>query len=333
VSGASSTIATSVTVAVPARLHLGFLDLNGELGRLFGSIGLAISGLGTTLTIRRASKMQIVGPERERIRHHIDTMEHILGVDAACEVTIDEAVPAHVGLGSGTQIALAIAAGMRRLHGRSLDVRGDAIRLERGARSGLGVGVFEHGGLLVDGGRGSENRAAPIVSRMAFPERWRVLVLLDPKRRGLHGSDERAAFASLPPFPGDDAAHFCRLVLMKALPAVAEDDLASFGAAIAELQARLGDYYAPVQGGHRFASPDVAAALEMLTQEGAAGAGQSSWGPTGYAFVPSVDEAMRLLKIARRHPDCRDLDIRVCAALNRGAEIRAVAHASELQQR
>ena len=34
-------IATSTTVRVraPARLHLGFLDMNGALGRRFGSIG------------------------------------------------------------------------------------------------------------------------------------------------------------------------------------------------------------------------------------------------------------------------------------------------------
>ncbi len=32
----------AVRVIAPARLHLGFLDLNGGLGRLFGSIGLAI---------------------------------------------------------------------------------------------------------------------------------------------------------------------------------------------------------------------------------------------------------------------------------------------------
>ena len=48
---------------------------------------------------------------------------------------------------------------------------------------------------------------------------------------------------------------------MKALPALAECDIVSFGSAIKELQAHLGDYFAPVQGGSRFSSPDVAAAL------------------------------------------------------------------------
>ena len=64
----------SVTVTVPARLHLGFLDLNGGLGRRFGSIGVAISGPRTSITIRAASRMQVTGPERERVEGHIDAI-------------------------------------------------------------------------------------------------------------------------------------------------------------------------------------------------------------------------------------------------------------------
>ena len=122
-----------------------------------------------------------------------------------------------------------------------------------------------------------------------------------------------------------NAAHLCRLVLMKALPALAECDIGAFGSAIKEMQARLGDYFAPVQGGSRFSSPDVGAALGLLENAGAFGIGQSSWGPTGFAFAPSSEEAERLLESARRHPRCRQLDIRVCAGLNRGASI--ITHA------
>src|ERR1700674_867984 len=139
--------ASSVTVSVPARLHLGFMDLNGGLGRRFGGIGLAIGGLGTTMTIGTAAHMQVQGPERERARTYLDTMRRLLDLDGAYHLTIDETVPAHAGLGSGTQIALAVAAGVRRLHDLPLDVPGDAIRLGRGGRSGTGIGLFTRGGL------------------------------------------------------------------------------------------------------------------------------------------------------------------------------------------
>ena len=319
----------SVTVTVPARLHLGFLDLNGGLGRRFGSIGLAINGLKTSITFNAASQLRVTGPENERVRGYLQVMQRALDIENTCHVRIDEVVPAHAGLGSGTQIALAVAAGVRRFHGLPLDVRGDAIRLERGARSGVGIGLFDHGGLVVDGGRGPLTTAAPVVSRMPFPEQWRILVVLDPHRQGVHGPDEREVFSKLAPSSDGQAAHLCRLVLMKALPALAECDIAGFGSAIKEMQMLLGDYFATIQGGSRFSSPDVAAALAALEDEGAYGIGQSSWGPTGFAFAPSAEEANRLVERIYRDPRCRDLDIRTVAGLNRGAHIVSHVEADE----
>lgn len=314
----------SVTVTVPARLHLGFFDLHGGLGRRFGGIGVAISDLQTCIAIERASATEITGTESDRVERYLDIMRRELGLVGGHRITILEAVPAHAGLGSGTQLALAVAAAVRRLHDLPLDVAADAIRLDRGARSGVGVGLFHHGGLVVDGGRGPAMRPAPVIGRIPVPESWCILVILDPSRQGKHGVAEIAAFEKLPPFSADLAAHLCRLVLMKALPSLAEQDLAGFGSAITEIQERLGDYYAPAQGGSRFMSPDVAAVLDALARAGATGIGQSSWGPTAFAFAPSRAEAERMAAVARRHPSAHALDIRICVGLNRGAEL--VAH-------
>jgi beta-RFAP synthase len=163
---------------------------------------------------------------------------------------------------------------------------------------------------------------APVICHLPVPESWGILVLLDPARQGLHGPEELAAFAALAPFSAEDAASLCRLVMMKLLPSLAEGELAGFAEAIKEMQTTLGDYYAPVQGGHRFTSPQVATALAVLEREGGLGIGQSSWGPTGFAFAPSQAEATRLATLLRQKPEGRGLDIRVCAALNRGAEIK-----------
>ena len=96
-------------------LHLGFLDLNGGLGRRFGSIGLAIDGLRTSITIGAAPHMRVTGPENKRVHGYLQTMQRALDSDSACHVTINEVVPAHAGLGSGTQLSLAVAAGMRSI--------------------------------------------------------------------------------------------------------------------------------------------------------------------------------------------------------------------------
>jgi beta-RFAP synthase len=315
----------SVTVTVPARLHLGFLDPSGVLGRSFGSIGLAVGALRTRIVIKSATQTRVEGFDAERAAAHLETMRNLLRLEDQHHLTVEEAVPAHAGLGSGTQIALAVAAGLRRLHGLPLDVPGDAIRLGRGARSGVGIGLFERGGFVVDGGRGRDGSVAPIVSRLPFPGEWAAIIVLDPTRQGVSGAQERAAFAALPKFPASAADHLCALVLMKILPALVEADCASFGAGIAELQARIGDYFAPVQGFSRFASPDVASVLDALDRAGAVGIGQSSWGPTGFAFAPSRDIARDLIKRVHELPAGRGLDIRVCKALNHGADITVEA--------
>ena len=313
-----------VTVSVPARLHLGFLDLNGGLGRRFGSIGLAISDLKTSITVGRAKVSTVSGPEADRVRQYLQTMERALALDEAHAVSVMQSVPAHVGLGSGTQLALAVAVALRRLHNLPLDIEADALKLGRGARSGIGTGLFRCGGLVVDGGRGALSAVAPIVSHMSFPDDWRILTVLDPAHRGMHGAAETTAFARLAPMSEAEAADLCRLVLIKALPALAEHDLPSFGAAIRQVQQRLGSYFAPVQGGSSFTSPAVAAVLAALETAGAHGIGQSSWGPTGFAFASSAEEADRLAALARECPHNRGLDIRICSGLNHGAEI--VAH-------
>ena len=311
----------AILVTVPARLHLGFLDLNGGLGRQFGGIGIAISNFKTSLVIRCATQTDVSGPENERVRQYLHTMERSLGHHDAHAVNVLQTVPAHAGLGSGTQLALAVASGIRRLHSLPLEIEEDALRLGRGGRSGIGIGLFHRGGLVVDGGHGSQSRVPPIVSHLRFPEHWRIIVVLDPHRGGVHGHDEASAFTALVPMPEIDAAQICRLVLMKALPGLAEQDIVSFGDAIEELQTRVGNYFAAAQGGGRFTSPAVGSVLAALRAAGAHGMGQSSWGPTGFAFASSAKEAERLAQLAIKHPAGEGLDIQVCRGLNRGAEV------------
>src|SRR5262249_51547597 len=174
---ASARTTTSVTVTASARLHLGFLDLNGGLGRRFGSLGLSIDGLRTRITARAAAHMRVKGPDSARVSRDADAMRAALDLRAEYDIAVDDVVPPHAGLGSGTQLALAVAAALRRLQGLPLDVEGDAVRLGRGTRSGAGIALFERGGLVVDGGSRETPRAPPLISRLPVPGRWRVLGL------------------------------------------------------------------------------------------------------------------------------------------------------------
>jgi beta-RFAP synthase len=321
----------AVEVYAPARLHLGFLDLNGGLGRRFGSLGLTIDGIGTRLTVLREAASNPREGEPDRAQRILDalTAGHF-AVLGPLALSVEAAIPEHVGLGSGTQLGLAVAAGVAALAGESVSARALAPLVERGARSGIGIGAFETGGFLVDGGKAAGDAPAPIIARASFPAEWRVILIFDGQGRGLSGPAEIAAFQALPPFPEAMAAQLCRLTLLRLLPGLGEADFPAVADSIGEIGARLGDYFAPVQGG-RYASPRVATVLEWLRGGGFSGTGQSSWGPTGFVFVADRLEAQSLQsELARRFGTSGALSFLVCAGRNRGAEIRRMSVAREL---
>jgi beta-ribofuranosylaminobenzene 5'-phosphate synthase len=307
-------------VTTTARLHLGFLDLNGDLNRRFGSIGLSINAFETCVELRQGPKFQALGHERERSARLALRIAEALGLEMASTLTVRKAIPAHAGLGSGTQLALAIASAFRRFSGLVLDPLGDALLLDRGARSGVGAALFERGGLVIDAGRGVSTEFPPIVSRLAFPPNWRIVLIMDPNIEGAHSDQEGRAFAALPEFPAQSAAEICRRTLMQILPGAAERNISAFGDGVAAVQSILGDHFAQAQGGGRFTSPSVGRVAERLKACGAHGVGQSSWGPTGFAFARDADEADFLVRCACAEAE-NGVEIKVCEALDRGAHI------------
>lgn len=284
----------AVRVRAPARLHFGFLDMHGGLGRRFGSIGLAVDTPALQLKASTAQRASAKGPESERVRTYMLAAAAHLDVSDAVAIEVEQAIPAHAGFGSGTQLALAIAAALARLNGRSVDLLDFADVLDRGNRSGVGLASFTQGGLIVDGGRDDSGAPPPVISRMPWPEAWRVVLILDGGAIGVHGGRESEAFRDLPPFDEARAAEICRITLMQVLPGAATGDLDAFGRGITAIQDRIGDYFAPHQGG-RYASAAVAEALKAVAAHGVSGYGQSSWGPTGFALMPSEHDAKELV--------------------------------------
>lgn len=311
----------TVSVSAPARLHLGFLDMNGSRGRRFGSVGLTLDGPRVELTARRGPSFAITGMQAERAKQFARALCVRYNLPEDFQLNISQAIPEHVGLGAGTQLGIAVGVAIARLYRLDLSVRELATIGQRGQRSGIGAGAFEFGGFLVDGGKGAADDPPPIVSRIEFPEDWRVVLVLERDSRGLHGESESAAFQALPAFSETLCGELCRLMLMQALPALAERDIDGFGRAIGELQRVTGDYFAPAQGG-RFSSPAVAQALAWFESQGIAGVGQSSWGPTGFAIVAGEAHASELARAAQlRFGDAGPLQFMVCGVRNRGGDV------------
>jgi len=276
-----SSTSSNVFVNAYARLHMGFLDLNGSMGRRFGSLGL---------------------------------------VDQEVSIHVHREIPRHFGLGSGTQMALAIGQGINQLFDLNLSLTEIADITNRGNRSGIGIGTFASGGMVLDGGRGKQTGIPPIIAQHTFPEAWRVLLIFDHQHVGVHGEQERSAFASLEDADLQKTQQVYQQVLMHALPALREQNLEAFGQAIASLQIYTGDYFSPIQGG-RYASPLVAEVLNYLIDDGVLCAGQSSWGPTGFAVFETQTIAEQYLRKLKSQFTAQSLGWLLCGASNVGATV------------
>jgi len=278
-------VTLTVRVEAPARLHLGMLAVAGDGARRFGGFGVSVSRPAVVIEARAADELSAEGADAERALIFARRCHEALRLSRGAQVRVVEAIPPHVGLGSGTKLALAVAQALAVLDGRTVDALALAEAAGRAARSAVGMWTFALGGLVVEGGvrRGVE-QPAPLLVHHRIPDEWRVVLVIPEAEPGLSGVAEEEAFRRLVP-SAERSAAIAQLVLTVLLPALVERDLEEFGAALTRIQQLVGDSFAAVQGG-RF-HPRAGALVEALLRFGAAGAGQSSWGPAVYGVVGS----------------------------------------------
>ncbi|MFL5493699.1 MAG: beta-ribofuranosylaminobenzene 5'-phosphate synthase family protein [Gemmatimonadales bacterium] len=289
----------SLLVEAGARLHFGVLDLRGSLGRRFGGLGAAVPTPSVLLEAAPASELRVDGPDRDRAEEFARRFLGHHGLDMGVRLLIHRSIPAHSGLGSGTQLGLAVARALAELAGLPVGPVGLARAVSRGGRSAIGTWTFALGGFIVEGGRrAGSNEIAPLLARFAVPDRWRCVIAVPRGAPGLSGEAEAAAFDQLPPPPESQVERVAHLVLMQLLPALVEADLPSFGSALTEVQRVTGAWFAPQQGGV-FAPGPTAALVERMAEWGAAGVGQSSWGPAAYGLVEGEEAAKSLARRVR----------------------------------
>lgn len=321
-----------VIVTTTARLHfgfydLGFYDLSSGADHMFGSLGVSLDAPETIVEVAKSQKYQIDDASGDYVANIVNNLVSAFYINRNFSVKIRQSIPSHAGLGSGTQLALAIGASLNALFDLNLSVAQIAAISQRGARSGIGIGAFEQGGFLVDAGKRLEaenTNALPsivlpsIVLRHDFPADWRVLLVGDAGHQGVHGPAESQAFRTLQPA----SSNLRDMVLNHMVPALQRADLLAFGAYMNDLQAYNGAYFAPIQGGH-YASVDVAAVLTWMQQNSAACVGQSSWGPTGFAILENQQQAELLCNKAELvFASKQNISFKICRGKNTGASIK-----------
>lgn len=281
-----------VSVEAPARLHFGMLDLRGALGRIFGGIGAAAPAPSLLLEARAAppGTLEAEGEDAERVVEFARRFLAFHDLRGGARIVVRRAIQRHSGLGSGTQLALAVARALSELYDvDASDPTRLARAVSRARRSAIGTWAFARGGFILEGGRRRDRDApAPLLARLPFPPSWRCVIAVPRAPQGVSGEAESAAFASLSPPGHGEAEHVAHIVLMALMPALAEDDLTTFGEALSEVQRVNGRWFAAAQGGV-FAPGPSEALVRHMAEWGAAGVGQSSWGPAVYGIVRGRD--------------------------------------------
>ncbi len=322
-----------IQIQAYSRLHFGFLNpLAGKMSasRCFGGVGMMIAQPDLSLSVEPDSVWSAEGPLAERALIFAQrfaaasSREEQIAVLPPHRLRIERIMPAHAGLGSGSQLGLSVARALAASWGLSCDVATLARRVGRGLRSALGAHGFEQGGFLVESGKGAVEGLAPLVARQPFPETWRLVVALPPHHaEGLHGGGEVEAFARLTTNPAvfEATETLCRLVLLGLLPALVERDVDAFGEALHEFNARVGEAFAPVQGGV-YASPRIAELVEFIRAQNIRGVGQSSWGPAVFAVSADAEHAEHLAAQLCRHFNLPPSAVWTTPACNHGATLK-----------
>ena len=295
----SRRIEEAVFVEAPARLHFGVLDLRGALGRWFGGIGAAAPAPTLLVSAVDAEALDVSGDDADRAAGFAQTVLQHYRVPRGARLRVHRGLPPHCGLGSGTQLALAVARALTELHGIDASPQELARVVGRARRSAIGTWTFAGGGLVVEGGRKvGHDDSAPLLARLPFLPSWRCVVAVPDAPAGVSGAAEAQAMAQLPSPPEGDVERVAYLVLMGLLPALVEGDIATFGSSLSEIQERTGRWWAPAQGG-TFAPGPSADLVRCMREWGVPGVGQSSWGPAVYGILEGEASAARLAERLR----------------------------------
>ncbi|MDB4476761.1 beta-ribofuranosylaminobenzene 5'-phosphate synthase [Rhodopirellula sp.] len=291
---------SSVRICTGSRLHFGLLDTV----RPFGGVGVMLNAPSTEVVVSTADRFHCpeefqarIGPIAERIRQLSGEAEL-----PRCRVEVLRTAPPHCGLGSGTQLALAVTESL--CFHQAMEVEQFTIAntlASRGRRSVVGTHGYWQGGLIYESGEsGSGEKAVGedinvVQAGVHLPDDWRVAVLkpLDHEF-AVSGERERQKFARLLPASAQVGHELRRLVTEEIIPAAKQSDFAAFADSTRIYNELSGQLFTKVQGGP-YNGPAVTRVIEWLSDRGVPGHGQSSWGPGVFAWFESTKVAERCL--------------------------------------
>ena len=319
-----------VYVKSPARLHFGLIDLNGEMGRFFGGLGVAIDQPNVILEAQNSDFFSVKGEKSELVKVFANRFFEKYGIKKLVSIDVKQTIPEHQGLGSGTQLALAVSTALKNLFHLDVTIKELSLAMGRMKRTGVGTVVFEQGGFVLDGGKRFKDgtidveSVPPLIMQTPFPEDWTFVVVIPNIKKGPAMNEEKNAFKRVSTMPSDVVGNICWLTMMKLLPSLVDYDIVNFGSALTQIQKIVGNFFADVQGG-TYASLLSKKIIDFMDDNGAYGVGQSSWGPAVYGLVEDKIQAANLKSEVNSFlKDIGEGRVFIAKANNQGAIIKKI---------
>ena len=315
---------TAVQVTAASRLHFGLMGFQ-QSQRPFGGVGMMIDQPQTVVRVSTDDNLAKHGPDSERIMGLVACWAdyHGRAIPDDCVIELLHQAPAHIGLGSGTQSALAVVRALNAFYGVDKNEPEQLVTCaQRAQRSSVGSWGFHRGGFIVELGHEPGRQLAPDHRRAAVPEAWRVMLAWPPRARGLHGTAEQAAFTSMAQIPAATTARLERLALDSLLPALEAGDFRAFSEDLLAYGALSGNCFSSIQGGP-YGSVRTAELIEHIRSLGVTGVGQSSWGPVVFALLPDEASGCWLRQQLQIWDSAKGLRVSLVRPANYGAQLKS----------
>lgn len=328
-----------IRVTTPCRIHLSLIDENGYTGRVDGGIGLMLDRPNVIFEASNNAK-EFKIEAHKYYRESIEVINEIASnVFKSFEISnknfhfnLKRYYPSHVGLGSKTQLSLAIATAITKLKQfNNIDVKNLTKLVERGGTSGVGWRGFETGGFILDAGHdfgiGKEKETylpssavksadpALTILRYPIPENWRFVLVIPNVKNGAYGDDEVRIFQNHAPISKEEVNEVSHQILMKILPGIVKNDLTCFGEGLKRIQS-IGFKKVEIELQHDIVK-DV---LTFFEDYGVKAYGMSSFGPSVVGILESEEEANKLLKNVQIRLNGVGGHIYICKPNNCGAK-------------
>ncbi len=297
-----------IIVKSNSRIHLGFTVFKTSTYS-YGGIGIALSNPNYVIEFSLSGNNEVSGCQAQRVNEIKSRISRVLGTDIVekYSVRIRSCIPVNKGFGSTTQLTLSLiygylAANLITVRGKQISIKamGDlkkkvielGFKLGRGVLSGVGIGVFDKGGFIID--YGIKTRGLRPYTCVKAPFNWRI-VLIVPKtnRQAIKDSVEEVLmlknyFARLAEESDTLLLNELALkaVFSKIIPALLSRDYMVFVEGIEDVEKANALFFSAAQGGSGYCCPESETVASILYRYGCRGIGQSSWGPLIYCFPP-----------------------------------------------